>query len=121
MRARARALVGLCVRCLHGRVCSPTGVFSPLVIPPKQLNHVGHIGGGPHRDGDPARFGEDVVRPGPPRGDQFVADPSREGQVGKGGVQVPELAAPNPELDSAYARIWSRMPPYTKVRTISLL
>ena len=40
---------------------------------------------------------------GTPGGDQFVANRSREGQVGDGAAQTPQLAAAKWEFDSAEA------------------
>src|SRR5439155_21494763 len=72
-----------------------------LVVLSEQVDDVVHLGGRPHRDGDPSGVGQDVVGFRPSSRDELVAQLPRKRQVGKGSVQMTQLAAADPELNPA--------------------
>src|SRR5580765_5410875 len=76
----------------------------PVVIQPKQFDHIRDVGAVADKTTDPARFRVNVVRLGAAGGDELVANEQREWQVRETvPVKMPELPPPYSELSAAKA------------------
>jgi|SRR5262245_42765067 len=73
-----------------------------VVVHSKQLDNVGDVAVISDPDGDPSRFGQDVMWFSSTCGDELVADTDRERQIGpSASMEVSQFPAADAKLDAA--------------------